>query len=621
MLSHYAISFCASMIEIDEDTIHPLVSAVTAAAPHSPPSTRARLRLWFRRCCFRLPNAALLILLWNALVGVTYGVILYGGLLVGLLNNNKLNYPLLYTSLIVIIMLSLLQFFLYPIGGLIADICCNRYRIVFLSAVKIWCGYGSLLFFVALSVISEDPFQINRHSNGKAITYLQTISIGLSAILFILGFTGFQANVVQFGLDQLLDAPSEQLSVFLHWFVWTNFVGKALLKLMVTLAPCAKIVPKIGGYSPFAFFMVIMLTMTLSCYKRGWFHREPCTQNPYGTVYRVLKFAATHNRPLRRSAFTYCDHEMPTRMDFAKQRFGGPFSTETVEDVKTFLRIVVMLLAIGPTYVTHVATIYIFPLYGVYSTSNPGMLLNHTACNLDWVLLSSGNLTDIVSAILLPLYIILILPCVRRYFPRILCRLGVGLTLLVASELSMTLTYLGGHFHDVVGATNGSELLCLFKTNFFHKDEDIVTLGLPSWVLVIPNILTGVAIPFISVTILEFISAQSPHTMKGVLLGVFYAIRGLFTLTGAVLVFPFAEWSKKQGLLDCGFSYYLFSVLLGVVGLVVFCVTARWYRYRVREDRPYGPEYVEEVFQRCIREREAIGDHDSNIPDYGTTTR
>ena len=65
-------------------------------------------------------------------------------------------------------------------------------------------------------------------------------------------------------------------------------------------------------------------------------------------VYRVLRFAAGHSKPLRRSAFSYCDDERPGRMEFAKQRFGGPFTTETVEDVKTFLRILLMLLAICP---------------------------------------------------------------------------------------------------------------------------------------------------------------------------------------------------------------------------------------------------------------------------------
>ena len=52
---------------------------------------------------------------------------------------------------------------------------------------------------------------------------------------------------------------------------------------------------------------------------------------------RVLKFAAKHGKPLgHRSGLTYSDDVRPSRIDFAKQKFGGIFTTEVVEDVKTY---------------------------------------------------------------------------------------------------------------------------------------------------------------------------------------------------------------------------------------------------------------------------------------------
>ncbi len=50
----------------------------------------------------------------------------------------------------------------------------------------------------------------------------------------------------------------------------------------------------------------------------------------YKLVYGVISFAIKHKKPIRRSAFTYCDDERPSRLDFAKQRYGGPFTTEQV---------------------------------------------------------------------------------------------------------------------------------------------------------------------------------------------------------------------------------------------------------------------------------------------------
>ena len=68
------------------------------------------------------------------------------------------------------------------------------------------------------------------------------------------------------------------------------------------------------------------------------------SRNPYKLVYKVIKFAAHHKTLIRRSAFTYCEDELPSRMDLGKEIYGGPFTTEQVEDVKAFLGILQVLL-------------------------------------------------------------------------------------------------------------------------------------------------------------------------------------------------------------------------------------------------------------------------------------
>ena len=101
--------------------------------------------------------------------------------------------------------------------------------------------------------------------------------------------------------------------------------------------------------------------------KRQWFHIEPGHQNPYKTVYDIMKFAKSHKYPLRRSAFTHCDNYIPSRLDFAKERFGGPFTTEQVENLKTLFRMLVILFAIGPVFALEVpASYFIFPSFGMH---------------------------------------------------------------------------------------------------------------------------------------------------------------------------------------------------------------------------------------------------------------
>ena len=79
------------------------------------------------------------------------------------------------------------------------------------------------------------------------------------------------------------------------------------------------------------------------------------SRNPYKLVYKVIKFAKQHNIPICRSAFTYCEDELPSRMDLGKEKYGGPFTTEQVEDVKASLGILRVLLTLGPVFTTDVA--------------------------------------------------------------------------------------------------------------------------------------------------------------------------------------------------------------------------------------------------------------------------
>ena len=73
-----------------------------------------------------------------------------------------------------------------------------------------------------------------------------------------------------------------------------------------------------------------------------WLIIEPKSSQPLKTIYQVLKFAAKHKAPLNRSALTYWEENIPSRIDLGKSKYGGPFTTEQVEDVKTVLCIMVV---------------------------------------------------------------------------------------------------------------------------------------------------------------------------------------------------------------------------------------------------------------------------------------
>ena len=168
----------------------------------------------------------------------------------------------------------------------------------------------------------------------------------------------------------------------------------------------------------------LLLSFIISCWKCHWFYSEPGRHNPYIAVFKVLYFARKHKHPLQRSAFTYGDNHIPSRIDFAMERYGGPFTTEQVENVKTLLRILLLLLALGPVYVLQVpASFYFFPLFGLHTGYNHSLVFGTDDCSAHqtWiVLVEIGGLTALSATILLPLYIWCMFSVLRKKLPKIL---------------------------------------------------------------------------------------------------------------------------------------------------------------------------------------------------------
>ena len=541
-------------------------------------------------CCPNFKFAApVSILLWNFLVQMVYIGIVYGITEVAFNSFTNRDFSVVVNSSIGGYGLIGLIFMLYPIGGLIADLRYGRYKVIKLSLIN------NLVGAIIASVLGV-LFRIREYRDFYALKVAAAIASYLFLALFGLGIGGFQSNVVQFGLDQLPDASSEELSLFLHWFVWTENVGELLPRLFSTASLCRRLgTENIIGYFIFPYLALSTGCLVLACCKRRWFNCENVVGNPYRNVYRVLKFTAKHGKPLgHRSALTYSDDLRPSRIDFAKQKYGGIFTTEVVEDVKTFIRILLMLLAITPMFCLDVSTSYLFPLYGLHLGKNVSVSIN---CTYEWMLFESGTLSPIISVVAIPLYIILVYPHIKRWVPRIIYRMGIGIVLKVASVITMFIIQV------VANYTASHEYKCLFLAEYReHYDNHFTqTLEFPTQTLIIINMLNGIASPLIKIAVLEFISAQSPHTMKGLLLGVFYAFRGLFIILGCVVTVPFAQeklWGDHHGIFDCGFYYYLSNSVLGVIVLIVFLMAARRYRNRERDDPPYNHQYVEDYYSR-----------------------
>ena len=379
-------------------------------------------------------KAVLLVLSWTVIVGalqftvlnLAFFLIAFGGVL-----------PIKVPSAILVFYASAaLVYLFYPVSGFFADIYCGRFRMIVTSLILLLCSViVGVTIFVSVPLLPSFSFWS---------TFLGSIS-EVCALIAIIGTACYGANFIQFGLDQLLDAPSRHQALFVHWAKWCcDLMSAAILFFFVYVGFCSDSILTVQLTSCYLFVLlfaiVLACLLVTGCWKRQWFNSEPTGQlNPYKTVFRVLNFARKHPHPLQRSAFTYCDDERPSRLDFAKERFGGPFTTEQVEDVKTLVRIVLTLLAVAPVCILDVPTSAVsMSLMGVHLGPSTNESVRNL-CQWSWIIVNCGILRCVISTLFLPIYTSIVFTLLRKRVPKMFCRLGFGVILYLLGGLSIFL--------------------------------------------------------------------------------------------------------------------------------------------------------------------------------------
>ena len=305
-------------------------------------------------------------------------------------------------------------------------------------------------------------------------------------------------------------------------------------------------------------------------------------------------------------------------MDFAKERFGGPFTTEQVENVKTFFRILVLMLMIGPVFVMELpASPIVFPLFGLHVLHHK-IQYGRDNCTGEviWeVFVGSGTTMAILSTIVLfPLYIWIMFSLFRKKLPKIFTRLGVVIVLWLLGVMSFLIIDAVGHELNRRSPTNNTQ--CVFQTVFTQSNSlAYPTLDMHWGVLIPPSLLLGIGPLMAIATTLEFISAQSPQSMKGLLVGVFFAIRSLFQFLNSIVIIPLSlkqPWASREVIehppvTNCGFVYLVLTSVTVLIGLILFSLAAKRYKYRTRDERMFHQHDVEEIYDRYIDQAVTYG--------------
>ena len=497
----------------------------------------------------------------------------------------------------------------YPVSGFLADVYCGRFRVVTVSLFLTLCLMLVFCVTCALIIYEGSAFEL-----ASGWIYFIVAWSMLCVCGVIIGGAGYYANVIQFGLDQLLDAPSHHQALFVHWEVWSYDLPSVVFAVVFAVYSSLCYLVEYFVALFVSLFLccscALCFLLIFGCFKRQWFYSQPVRINPFKIIVKVLNFARKHKYPLQRSAFTYCDDERPSRLDFCKQRFGGPFTTEQVEDVKTFLRILVVLLTIGSISVMDV----------LFANVSFMFISEHITSSIVWpncsqwkiIVSGSGLIKSATQVVFLPVYIWVVFVILKRKVPRILFRLWLGIVIYLLAVLSVLALDVTGHsFH------HGNDTRCMFNllpinnssSHVFSvldpRDNSLPIYVLPDlnmhWSLLIPSsILLGIGPTIMTASTFEFISAQSPHNMKGLLLGMYFAITGVFQFVGSAALAPFSSPTLRDLGISCLTLYCIITGSIALTGLVLFTVVAKRYKYREREDRPYDQRFVIDVYNRYL---------------------
>ena len=143
-------------------------------------------------------------------------------------------------SISVIAYLSLVQgitLLLYPLLGLLADTCFNRFRFIKVSIFLL--VLNSLLFLIFLVVFYVDDSLVTMSLPGGKASWYFAILFTLFLIIYILSVGMFNAVGIQFGMDQMVEATSDQISAFTHWYYWSMNIGIGIqaMAIMCCLFP------------------------------------------------------------------------------------------------------------------------------------------------------------------------------------------------------------------------------------------------------------------------------------------------------------------------------------------------------------------------------------------------
>ena len=433
-----------------------------------------------------------------------------------------------------------LLFILFPFFGLLADIKTGRYASI---VTGVYLSFISWII-AGLVVIMKTLLQCN---------VLFWIISAVAYLLQVIGYSCVRSNIIQFNVDQAVGASGDELSAIIYWHS-LNCAMYLIIIIMSCLINQFMLVSYV--LSGIAVSIVIITNLLF----KHWLEPTSLIVNPIKLIAKVLNYARKNKYPRNRSAFTYWEETYPSRLDLGKEKYGGPFTEEQVENVKVVLQLSPLFICItGLTSADEIN--WISKLEKEFSFFDCFIFKN--------------ALHVLVASLLILFYQLIVYPCFHNYIPSMLKRIGVGLVFALLTTI-YSVIMLACRDHFLVDTTS-------YKAS------------------IISQVLYGIAFAFIYPTSLEFTIAQSPHEMRGFMVGLWYAAEGVgyaITINSKYLF----GCANNLGMTCHSLYYFIAKSVIILIILMVFIVLAKRYNLRVRENEVNIHLIADEHYQRYLEQ-------------------
>ena len=295
------------------------------------------------------------------------------------------------------------------------------------------------------------------------------------------------------------------------------------------------------------------------------------------------------------------------RISHTKDKFGGPFTTEQVEDVKIVLRILLILTVacIGGGLFETLTIYYDTEVLDHLSNFNEKSILY---CSSDTVivcikyfLMNSFDSLYLSILIFIPIHEFIIYPLFWKFITiRInsFMKFIVGLFFIALYYFSLMVIEAVGYHYAI------QDSIC-----FLSRKKRLLSLDF-KWYC-ISQFIGGIGSFYIICVIIEFICSQAPFAMKGVIFGFTYFIFGVFTLLTSLLLLPVSltveNWPPVP--YGCGVWFYL-SVSIVFLILTTLCIILYKKVYKMRRrDEDLHKRYIFAInyYSHYVQFNEEIG--------------